>query len=119
MPPQVRVSTRRGVGVVKRSMEPSKEVIPQAGVRDAKLKRSKQELDDVVLQVAEYREDSLSRRGCLRLGLVIYQGARANRRRRQGRRAAAAKWVPRIPQRFQLGYILDGPAWPPRPVRRQ
>ena len=32
-PPQVRVSTRRGVGVGKRAMQPSKEVIPHPGVR--------------------------------------------------------------------------------------
>ena len=32
-PPQVRVSTRRGVGVGKRAMQPSKEVMPHPGVR--------------------------------------------------------------------------------------
>jgi hypothetical protein len=66
VPPHARVSSRRGVGVGKWPMESGKEVIPQSGVWNAKLKRGEQELDGVVLQVAQCGEEDLSCRGCLR-----------------------------------------------------
>jgi len=47
-------------------MESGKEVIPQSGVWNAKLKRSKQKLNDVILQIAQCGEEDLSCRGCLR-----------------------------------------------------
>lgn len=52
MSPHARVSTWQGVGMGKWPIESGKEIIPQPGVWDAKLKWGKQKLDDVELQAA-------------------------------------------------------------------